>query len=86
MKSRIQTYGKFTIILLASLFLITMAVTAALPTAAEHIWGGYAGLLTATGSILGLTIARYGARETALSIKGGYHQEMQTKIMEAREK
>lgn len=82
MKSRLQSYGKKVIYLLAGIFVIITIICCLPWVNAEKvgvIFGGFTGLCAACGSIMGLTIARYGARETALSIKGGYRPEMRIK-------
>ena len=74
-KSTIQSYGKQTIFLLSAMFLVCCALSllqVATPEKAAMIWSGYAQLITGSGVIIGLTIIRKGARETAANLSGGY--------------
>lgn len=84
MKSRLQKYGKTIIIMLAIIFIV-LAVFSMMPFVDKekipHIFTGFGGLLTSISIIMGLTIARYGARETALSLKGGYSRIIQKDIL-----
>lgn len=78
MKSKIQTYGKMVIFLLAGM-LIFLAAACILPwiddLEIELLFRAFTNLCNACGVILGLTIARYGARETAVSLKGNYPEK-----------